>query len=333
MHSRSFQVAPAQHGERIDHFLVQSLSGLSRKQIKSVIDAGGVYVNRRRVQKACFLLTERDSVEVYWQDDSAARDRPQLDPAALVYDCSEFLVVNKPAGLPSQATIETTRGTVIEALRTDLGLSGNLLLVHRLDKDTSGLLIVARTAEARGHFEQLFLKRIVQKTYLGLTAGTPVQMKGEISAAIQKDPIGQNRYRIDRSSLQQRVGATGRPTGRRTSNGRPALTHYEVLAAAPELQTALMCFKPRTGRTHQIRVHTAQVLGCPILGDKTYGSLILGHPLHKGVYRHLLHAWMLKFPLPGSGEWLTVEAPPPADFVELCKEAGLPCPTPPSVQC
>lgn len=324
MQTKSFRVAPAQDGERIDVFLVQFLSGLSRKRIKSVLDAGGVYVNRRRVQRAGHTLSERDLIEVHWDDSSRVVERPALEAASIVFSNEDFLVVNKPAGLPSQATIESVHGTVIEALRQDVGVEGELFLVHRLDKETSGLLIVARTKAARAHFEDLFQKRIVQKTYLGLTAGVPAQGKGEISAAIQKDPLGTNRYRIVRAGGQEKKDPRrSNRGGSFDQGGRVAQTQYEVLSSAPSFETALLSFKPRTGRTHQIRVHCAQFLGCPILGDKTYGRVLVGHPLHRAVRRHLLHAWKLKFPLPSSEDWFSLEAPVPADFREVCLETGL----------
>lgn len=323
MQTKSFQVGPAQDGERVDVFLVQFLSGLSRRRIKSVIDVGGVYVNRRRVQKAGYILSERDLIEVHWDDSAKGAERPALDSASIIYSCEEFLVVNKPAGLPSQATIDSVHGTVIEALRQDLSVEGDLFLVHRLDKETSGLLVVARTKVARAHFEELFQKRIVQKTYLGLTAGVPAQRKGEVCAAIQKDPLGTNRYRIARGGVQQNRNSRRSHGGASRDGGRAAQTQYEVLCSADAFETTLLTFKPRTGRTHQIRVHCAQVLGCPILGDKTYGRVLVGHPLHRSVQRHLLHAWKLKFPLLGSSEWVALEAPVPADFREVFAETGL----------
>ncbi|MCA2959579.1 MAG: RluA family pseudouridine synthase [Silvanigrellales bacterium] len=312
--------ARAEHdGERFDVVATVLFPELSRKKIKSVIDAGGAYLNKRRVKVAKMALREGDLVELFWEGPSTpslgqARPKPSplvLTEAHLVFVEKDFLVVNKPAGLPSQATLTSSTDTVLHALAAlrpaDFPLE-SLFLVHRLDKETSGLLVVARTTAARAHFEDAFRDRRVNKTYEALCFFAPKVAAGEVALPLAKDTSRANTY----FALSSTAGA------RRRSDAKAALTRYETVRVFARAQAShVRCF-PETGRTHQIRVHM-QALGCPLLGDKTYAQNVVGHPFAQTALRHMLHAARLAFVGPG-GNAYTLDAPHPPDFA-ACLEA------------
>jgi 23S rRNA pseudouridine1911/1915/1917 synthase len=297
---------------RIDQALPALFPDLSRKRIKRIIDDGGAYRNKKRVSRAGDLVRVGDVLEIFWVQENLREGRPVLTRAALVAENADYLLLNKPPRLPCQATLESTAGTVIEALEKDIGISDGLL-VHRLDKETSGLLVVARNPETRGVFEGYFQKHIVKKSYLAIVAGSPKAKSGVIKDPIEKDSLGKNRYKV----------AYGPKASVR---GKSAETGYRVLAVALDGLTSLIEFLPVTGRTHQIRVHSSQCLGCPLLGDKTYGAQVLGHPVHRTVLRHMLHAHRIKFPEPSSGSWSEYTAAMPDDFNQCLAQCGIAIP-------
>ena len=304
---------------RLDLALGQSVPDLSRKQIKKIIDSGGAYLNKRRINRAGAIVKSGDVLELYWQSGPKPSRFLRLTKDDVILMREGFLVINKPAGMPSQATLESADDTVVAALRRDLGIE-EVFLVHRLDKETSGLMILARTAAARAVFDSYFKGQIVKKSYLALVCGSPADAKGSVSAAIAPDSLGKNRYRAIVENPRFKAN-------RKVSGARSALTEYRVLetSMASGSAVSLVEFLPRTGRTHQIRVHSAQVLGCPLVGDKTYGSQVFGHAIHgQGpALRQMLHARSLRFPDPRTGEWLRVLAPLPSDFVDCLQASGL----------
>lgn len=329
MKSCSVRVSAAEHGWRMDQALTCLLSELSRKQIKAIIDAGGAFKNKKRIMRAGEVVRSGDLLELFWQDSPRASQVEALTAGDIVFQNDQFVVIHKPAGMPSQATLQGTAGTVLEAVSRGLGIDP-VFLVHRLDKETSGLLILAKDPAARAAFEDMFRNRVVKKIYLALVAGRPQKDKGRIEAPIVRDSLGHNRYRI--ASHHQRtkphVNAKGQSKSKsETQRAQSAATEYRVLetSLASGSPVSLVAFLPETGRTHQIRVHAAQVLGCPLLGDKTYGAQVLGHSMQRGgpALRHMLHAWKLKFPDPRSGLWHSIVASPPLDFLDCAKAAGL----------
>lgn len=312
--------ARAEHdGERFDVVATALFPELSRKKIKTVIDAGGAYVNKRRVQVAKFAVREGDLLELFWEgaaSPSPGKPKPAapgtaLTEAHLVLVEKDFLVVNKPAGLPSQATLVSSTDTVLHALAVlrpqEFPLT-KLFLVHRLDKETSGLLVVARTPEARTHFENAFRDRTVSKTYEALCYFAPKTPAGEVALPLVKDTSRANTY----------FALTSTTTSRKRPDAKSALTRYETVRTFPRAQAShVRCF-PETGRTHQIRVHM-QALGCPLLGDKTYAQNVVGHAFAQTALRHMLHAARLAFVGP-RGDAYTLDAPYPPDFA-ACLEA------------
>jgi len=213
--------------------------------------------------------------------------------ASVLYRDDEVLAIDKPAGLAVQGGTGTARhlDAMLDALRFDADERPRL--VHRLDKDTSGVLLLARTLEAARALGEVFRAGQARKTYWALVVGVPRPHRGRIELALAKRP------------------SAGREAMVAEKDGRPAATAYAVIDAAAG-RAAWVALRPLTGRTHQLRVHMA-ASGTPILGDGKYGGkgaflAGLGKRLH-------LHAWAIELPLPDGG-WLRVEAPPPPDLVE-----------------
>jgi 23S rRNA pseudouridine1911/1915/1917 synthase len=214
-------------------------------------------------------------------------------PLQILYEDSDLLVINKPAGLIVHPGAGNPDGTLVNAVLhhcPDLvGIGGEERpgVVHRLDKETSGCLVLAKNDTAHRSLSTQFADRTVRKEYLAVVEGRPKTASGRVDAAIGRHPIHRQKM-----TVSKRPGA------------REAVTDYLVLITQNGL-SLLLC-KPTTGRTHQIRVHLKH-LGYPLAGDPVYGK--------RGAFaRHLLHAWHLAFQHPASGEWLEFEAPVPDDF-------------------
>ncbi len=229
----------------------------------------------------------------------AIPERPALDakPEAIdldiVYEDAALLVVDKAAGMVTHPAHGARDGTLVNALLAHVGaLPGDPLrpgLVHRLDRDTSGLLVVAKTESTLRSLGKAMMRHAIARTYLGLVVGVPLHPKGTIEGNLGRDPNNRMKYAL-------------------VADGKPAVTHYELrekLAGASEL-----VFTLETGRTHQIRVHMAG-LGYPIVNDPVYGKL----DPRVDLPGQALHAWRLAFAHPVSGEPLAFEAPPPHDYV------------------
>jgi len=289
-----FHTLPQEAGVRFDRFLADRMPGLSRSRIQAIIRDGGALLNGAVARAS---ETVRLGDEILFQEpppepcDSASAEDIPLD---ILFEDSALVVLNKPAGMVVHPGAGNLHGTLVSALLHHCGslsLIGGVErpgIVHRLDKETSGCLVVAKTDPAHRALSAQFADREVQKTYLALTAGVPRQRTGVIEAPIA-------RHRVHR----QKMAVS------KTDRGRDAVTEYRVLGNKDG--TSLIECRPRTGRTHQIRVHL-QHIGCPILGDRLYGR--------RGDHeRHLLHAWKLAFQHPVEGRPLTFEAPPPKEFL------------------
>lgn len=277
-------------GERLDLFLARAL-GASRKAIKRALDNGQVFVNGQALRRAGHLLAGTETVTLTLDDSSPPP--PAAEPAVLYRD-DHLLALAKPPGLPSHPTVAGRANALdgaAELLRGE-GIETRPILLHRLDADTSGVLLFALTPEANRVLAAAFAGREMEKVYLALVAGIPPDV-----FAVK------NFLRPGRRGRIEAVGA----------GGQPAETAFRTLARGAGV--ALVEARPKTGRTHQIRVHLAGE-GFPIVGDRLYGGLTAvpagGQVLP--VPRHLLHAWKLVFRHPATGERLTVEAPVPADF-------------------
>ena len=281
-------VSPADAGERIDRFIAER-GGISRGVARRTLDAGGVFLDGRRCKVASRGVHPGQRIQVNLEEGgrSAAAVQP-LEPARLLYADADLAAVDKPAGVPAQATLTTDRGALPELVSALLGSPATL--VHRLDRETSGVTVFARSPAAAAALAEAFRTGGPEKTYLALTARPPSPPVGRIEAALGMDPA--------------------RPGLRRVSSaGDPAATRYRTLAIGPG--GALVEARPETGRTHQIRVHLAH-LRAPLLGDARYGG-----PRRVGevaVPRVMLHALRLELQHPVTGAPLAFEAPVPPDF-------------------
>ncbi len=283
--------------QRLDRFLVQALGGThSRARVQTWIREGRVTVDGQVVTKPGHWLDRTATVTVDEPPPQPATVEPEPIPLRVLFENDDVLVVDKPAGMVVHPSPGHARGTLVHAALAhapDLAGVGGVLrpgLVHRLDKDTSGVIILAKNDAAHQFLQDQFRARQVRKEYLGLVVGQPPAPRGRIDAPIERDPAHRQRMRVT---------TPGR--------GREAVTDFEVLETFPGY--ALVRFRPLTGRTHQIRVHAA-FLGTPIAGDTLYGPRRVRLPLH----RHFLHAHRLTLTLPGEDAPRTFEAPLPEDL-------------------
>jgi 23S rRNA pseudouridine1911/1915/1917 synthase len=279
-------VPPDAAGERLDQFVARHVG--SRAAAARAV-ASGVLVDGERRPKS-HRLEGGETVQL--PADPEGAPTPTASPATpprVAYRDEHLLVVDKPAGLVVHPGAGHATGTLVDSLRDELagGDAERPGIVHRLDRDTSGLLVVARSEEAHRRLENLVRRRALERTYLALVAGRPRSRAGRIEA-----PIGRDRDHPTRISLD-------------TDSPRSAVTHFELdrLWAGH----ALLRVRLETGRTHQIRVHLAAI-GLPVVGDPVYGSP------EPALGRQFLHAARLAFPQPFTGERIEVDSPLPNDL-------------------
>ena len=285
---RTAAVSRREAGLRLDLFLVGAFPGLSRKQAKRLVDSRQVSVDGRIEHMASRVLRSGQHIDVSLPE---RRERPAPPAIAVLYEDDQCLAIRKPPGLASGPTRDPDRA---HAARLAEELSGRpLTLLHRIDKETSGVLLLAKTADFADALTRAFRQRTVQKTYLALIRGSP-PAEFEVVSHLSEGEGG--RMHLVRSG------------------GVRAETRFSTLAERGGY--ALVEARPRTGRTHQIRVQLAQS-GHPILGDSLYGgeASVKSHP----VPRQMLHAWSLAFYHPGAGREVRVEDPPPEDFLEVAR--------------
>ena len=296
-------------GQRLDRFLASHLN-LPRNQIQQWIRAGSVRVDGRPA-KASHHLAAGERLE--WEPLSRQSDVdivPEPEALAILHEDSEVVVVDKPPELAVHPGAGRASGTLVHRLvarypeLSAVGGPGRPGIVHRLDQDTTGVMVVARTPTAYQSLSTAFEKRQVDKRYLGIVYGEPQEAEGTIDKPIGRHPLRRKRMTI-------------RP------DGRPAMTRYRSVDAAQGI--ALLELELTTGRTHQIRVHL-KARGYPLVGDPTYGEArwkelpqSVRAPL-KDFPRPALHAWRLGFVHPQSGQKLGFEAPIPEDMVTLWQE-------------
>lgn len=295
-------------GARLDQFLARQ-AGYSRARLQRWLKAGLVLVNGLP-RSASYKVRSGDRIALTVPPPEPAHLAAEALPLDIVFEDADIIVVNKPPGLVVHPGPGHRQGTLLNALLAhcpelqDIGDVSRPGLVHRLDKDTSGLLAAAKTALAHEALVRQFQARQVEKTYVALVWGRFKTKTGEIETEIGRHP-----------SARQKMSVHAR-------RGKAALTQWRVLEeyAAP---LTLMELKPRTGRTHQLRVHLA-ALGHPVVGDAAYGggaARLKAEPRLKGlkplVTRQLLHAKALGFTHPRTGEMVAFEAPLPQDFQEV----------------
>jgi 23S rRNA pseudouridine1911/1915/1917 synthase len=293
MPNSNFTIPPEEAGERLDRWLAARVEGLSRARVQALIGSGDILRNGAPTRSS-ETLRAGDTLAVHVPEpEPLAELQPEDIPLAILHEDSDLLVLDKPAGLVVHPGAGNDTGTLVHALLHhchDLSGIGGVErpgIVHRLDKETSGCLVIAKNDVAHQALAAQFADRTTEKIYLAIVEGTPKQKTGIIDKP------------IDRHAINRQMMTIAKP-----GKGREAVTHYRVLASA-DGRSLVEC-RPKTGRTHQIRVHLKH-LGHPISGDPVYGK--------RGKFeRHLLHAWKLAFDHPRTGERLTFTAAVPADF-------------------
>jgi 23S rRNA pseudouridine1911/1915/1917 synthase len=280
----------ADPGKRLDHFLQERLPNYSRSRLQSWIKDGHVLVNGAPA-KASMVLHGGERIEVSPADPPPLNAAPEDLPIEILYQDDSVIAVNKPAGLTVHAGAGAHSGTLVNRLVhhfASLSQVGGELrpgIVHRIDRTTSGVLLVAKTDAAHRALATQFAARTVEKTYLALVEGHVKQESGRITKPIARDPVRRTRMTA------------------RLAHGRQALTDYRVLQRLEKF--TYLEVRIGTGRTHQIRAHLAS-LGHPVAGDRVYGA--------KPAERVFLHAWRIGFTSPDSGQRVTVEAPLPEEL-------------------
>ena len=304
--SRTFVVEQKDGGERLDRFLAARCPDLSRSRLQSLIAGGNATVDGLPAKRSQRLAAGQKA-RVRVADPPPTQLEPQAIPLDVVYEDRDLLVINKPAGLVVHPGAGHLDQTLVNALLAHspvlagIGDTARPGIVHRLDKNTSGLLVIAKTEAAHAHLSDEFKARRVYKLYVALVHGrlTPTE------AAID-GPIG--RHPRDRKRMAS------------VSTGREATTSYRALSYYDGF--TLVEVRPTTGRTHQIRVHLASI-GHPVAGDATYGKR---HPL---LERHFLHANMLGFEHPATGDYLELRSELPPELDEFLSALD-PSPYPPA---
>jgi 23S rRNA pseudouridine1911/1915/1917 synthase len=306
-----FVVAETEAGERLDQRIASRFQDISRTRVQELIAAGLVLVNARPAKGSHRLRGgERITVEV--------RPRPPLRAEAesialdILYEDEDVLVINKPAGMTVHAGAGNPSGTLVNALLgrgQALSQGGDALrpgIVHRLDKETSGVILVAKNDAAHAKLSESFRQREVKKTYIALLEGHFKEESGRIELAITRDPRNRTRMTARRSIV--------------LSNAREARTDWRTLARIDG--TTLVEVQLYTGRTHQIRVHFS-ALRHPVVGDTLYGAapqLRVGKGTLPSLGRNFLHAAKLGFTQPRPGAWVELKAPLPQDLREFLRQ-------------
>jgi len=302
-----FALTPEDVGERLDRYLARQLPTYSRAYLQQLIEQLQILVDGRAT-KSGYRLRAGDRISVSLPPPTPSSVLPEPIPLDVLYEDAYLLVVNKAAGMVVHPSPGNPSGTLVNALLAHCerlsGIGGieRPGIVHRLDKDTSGVMVVTKDDATHRGLARLFAERQVKKLYLAVVRGDIRDAEGVIDAAVGRHPV----YR-QKMSTHTRVG-------------RQAVTEFRVLERFG-LYT-LVELRPRTGRTHQIRVHMAAV-GHPLLGDPTYGrfhkELRRSPPAHQLSWfrRQALHAWVLGFMHPATGAWLECRAPLPADLEHL----------------
>ncbi len=287
--------------QRLDHFLVESMPQYSRARIQALIKDGQVKVDETPASKSGMKLESGASVEVRIPPVAPTGLIAEHIPLDIVFENQDVIVINKPAGMVVHPAAGHQTGTLVHAMlgydphMEGIGGEERPGIVHRLDKETSGLILLAKNDQAHRWLQDQFRLRKVNKTYVALVDGKPPTPTGRVDAAIGRDASHRKKMAI--------VAA---------AKGREAVSEYTTLESFPK--HTLLEFHPLTGRTHQIRIHCA-FLGCPIVGDRVYGRKAPSLPIS----RHFLHARRLKITLPGEEKPRKFEAEIGQDLLAVLK--------------
>jgi 23S rRNA pseudouridine1911/1915/1917 synthase len=288
----SVEASSTDRNKRLDQFLRERLPQYSRARLQDWIEQGRVLVNGSP-EKRSFLLKGAERIDVEPAERPPLRATPEDLPLEVLYEDADVIAINKPAGMVVHTGAGQHSGTLVNAVLHRFGklstVGGDLRpgIVHRLDRFTSGVILIARSDTAHRHIAEQFASRQVEKIYLALVHGRVKKDQGSIATPIARDPIRRTRMTA------------------RLASGRQASTSYQVLKRFDKF--TFLEVKIGTGRTHQIRVHLASI-GHPVVGDKLYGAPA------SALGRYFLHARQITFTSPSTGERITLTAPLPADL-------------------
>lgn len=303
---QTWRIEAEQIGQRLDKFLVARLAEVSRSGVQQLISEGAILVNGRQ-SKAGYMLRADDTIDALKSQPGHPIEnvQPREFPLDIVYEDDDLLIVNKAPGMVVHPAPGHYDDTLVNALAARypelLAGEGDLRpgIVHRLDQDTSGLLIVARNTHTQAALIEQMKQHQVEKRYLALVEGLVSLDQGSIDAPIGRDP--RNRQRMAITTMQ----------------GREARTHFRVMQRYD--RHTLLLLQLETGRTHQVRVHL-KAIGHPVVGDQEYGS---GRSTRRlALQRQFLHAYQLSFNHPTSGKLLEFEAPLPTDLQAVLDQKG-----------
>lgn len=286
---------------RLDRYLSQQLTQLSRSRLQQLIEQGCVRVNSEvcSSKKAAVKVGDRIHVEI--PAVQPLELKPEAIPLDILYEDDSLLIINKPAGLVVHPAPGHSEGTLVNALLAHCpnlpGIGGVQRpgIVHRLDKDTTGAIAIAKTDFAQQHLQAQLKAKTARREYLGIIYGAPRSPNGTVDLPIGRHPTDRKKMAIVSTE----------------KGGRAAITHWQVKERLGNY--TLVHFQLETGRTHQIRVHSAHI-GHPIVGDPIYGS---GRSVGVNLSGQALHAWRLRLQHPVTGAAIQVTAAPPAEFNTL----------------
>jgi len=306
------EIPPGARPKRLDVALHDMGVFSSRSQAKQAIENGDVKLIGGKT-KPGYLVKAGDRIEVFLPDPKPAKPQPENIPLKIIYEDPDILVIDKPAGIVTHPAAGNYSGTIVNAVLFhchDLSSIGGVMrpgVVHRLDKDTSGILVMAKNDAAHQSLSKQFQDRTVVKAYLAIVLGRMPERVGSIESSIGRDPVSRIKMR----------GAMSR--------GRTAVTHWKEIEAFPG--ASLLELRPLTGRTHQIRVHLSEMKH-PVVADKLYGSKTglknisdtRTRAAMANMKRHALHAHRLTITHPTTGEKMTFESPLPQDMRRTIEE-------------
>lgn len=286
--------------KRLDSYLADEKRDISRTMLKKLIDDGNILVNGKK-QKSSYKVQNNDEIQISKPEAKEINLKAQDIPVEIIYEDKDIIVVNKPKGMVVHPAVGNTEGTLVNAIMNICkdslsGIGGEIRpgIVHRLDKDTSGLLIIAKNDEAHVKMSNEIKNREVKKIYIALVRGIVKENEATIDM-----PIG-------RSTKDRKKMAV-------TKNGKQAITHFKVLKRYSKY--TLLEIKIETGRTHQIRVHMAEI-GYPVVGDAVYSN----GKNEFGIEGQMLHAYKLEFMHPITNKHMELTAPLPQYFEEILKK-------------
>lgn len=294
-------ISVTENSDRLDRYLSQELSELSRSRIQQLIEQGHVQINAQVCISKKIHLKTGDRITLEIPAIQPLQIQAADIPLDILYEDDELIILNKPAGLVVHPAPGHPDGTLVNAILAHCpnlpGIGGVQRpgIVHRLDKDTTGAIAIAKTDLAYQHLQGQLQAKTARREYLGLVYGVPKTETGSIDLPIGRNP--QDRKKMAIVSVED--------------GGRTAVTHWQVQERLANY--TLIHFQLETGRTHQIRVHSAK-MGHPIVGDPVYGS---GRSVGVNLPGQALHAWKLQLQHPLSGNLVQVTAPPPPSFTTL----------------